>query len=84
MTYEEVQNFISAPNIYAGVSADQVAALTVTNYVTNIGGVIYVGTFDLVPDLADLQLIPAPPPPDDSDDDGGSGNPDGSDQTQST
>lgn len=59
MTYEEVQNYIATPNVYADVTSDQIAALTVANYVTAIGGITYVGTYDLVPDLSANQLLPS-------------------------
>lgn len=52
MSLAEMQQYMSTPNIYAYVTQQQIAALTVQNYMTTVNGVTYVGTFDPVPALA--------------------------------
>lgn len=58
MSYEQLQQFITAPILYGNVTLDEVEALTVNHYLTTLGGINYIGTFDPVDALADRQIFP--------------------------
>lgn len=56
MSLADLQQYISTPYIYGNVTSDQIAALTVPNYVTVINGITFVGTYDPVDTLSSQAL----------------------------
>lgn len=56
MSLTTLQQFINTPYIYGNVTQAQIDALTVSNYVTVVNGIQFVGTYDPVPALASLAL----------------------------
>jgi len=60
MIYENLQNFISTPKLYANIADDEVATIPVSYFITNLGGINYVGSYEPIDAFADRELIPTP------------------------
>lgn len=57
MKYSDIRNVLpNANHVYAGVSDEQVEALTVEHYLTKIGDEILLGTMEPVAELSELEL----------------------------
>jgi hypothetical protein len=60
MTYESLESFMATTHRYADVTAEEIAALTVSHYMTVFSGVTYIGSFDAADTIAAKELFPAP------------------------